>query len=106
MAKTLKLTNGKEFFVCDGSTPDRIINVFHTLEEAEGFQKVNLNDKALAGATMDGENVIPPLDEMSYIVDPKNQNITATYFKKPEPIPEPLVMEEPVEESEPEEVIE
>ena len=89
MARTLRLSDETELFVCDSSTPEYIINVFHTLEEAEAFQRDNLTDELLTGATLNGEEITPPLDDMSYITDPKNGNITATYFKKHEPEPEP-----------------
>lgn len=86
MARILRLSDETGLFVCDSSTPENLINVFHTLEEAKAFQKDNLTDKLLTGATLDGEGITPPLDDMSYITDPKNGNITATYFKKMEPI--------------------
>lgn len=101
MAKTLRLSNGTELFVCDSSTPERIINVFRTPEEAKSFQLYNLTDELLTGAILDGEDITPPLDDMSYVIDPKNENITAKYFKKPdEPEPEPTPEPESYKEEE------
>jgi len=89
MAKLLKLSNDKEFYVCEGSTVNNLINVFHTIEEAEAFRE-NLTDELLTGATLNGEEMTHPLDDISTVEDPHSHNITASYFQK---IPDPELEE-------------
>lgn len=79
--KVLMLSDETKLNVCDLSQPTTIVNVFRSLELATSFQTDYLTEELLTGAKLDDDDVVPPMDNMSYTKD-KNGNITAKYFAK------------------------